>query len=159
MTPETILETLTDHGVEFVLVGGLAATVHGSSLATFDIDVCFRQEPDNCRRLAGALDALEAQIYPIRSESIPISPELLLEHRLVHLKSPAGRLDLIVSVPGLGTYDEIAPETDRVDLFGRGIKVLSPDQLIVSKKALDQPKDPEQLDQLLALRDLESRGD
>jgi len=55
MDPRAIFRALAESQVEYALVGGLAATAQGASLATFDVDICFRQEPENCERLARAL--------------------------------------------------------------------------------------------------------
>lgn len=155
MNPETAFQALAEEGVEYVLVGGLAATAHGASLVTFDIDVCFRRERGNCERLARVLSLLDAEIFPPRQEPIPITPELLETHRLVHLRTRAGRLDLLAEIPGLGTYDELLPETTRIEIFGLSIPVLTLDQLIRAKSALKQPKDRQHLDQLLGLRRLQ----
>jgi predicted nucleotidyltransferase len=152
--PDEIFHALVEEGVEYVLIGGLAATVHGVSLVTQDTDICFRQSLENCERLARAVVRLGAEIFPARQVPIPITPDLLHTHRLVHLRTRAGRLDLIASVPGLGTYDDLIEGTMRIELGAVTIAVLSVNQLIQAKAALNQPKDREHLDQLLAIRDL-----
>jgi hypothetical protein len=152
MNPEAVFRTFAEEEVEFVLVGGLAATAHGASLVTFDIDVCFRQTADNCERLARALGRLEMEIFPPRQ--IPITSELLQSYRLLHLRGPAGRLDLLVEVPGLGMYDDLFSETTRIDLLGISVPVLTLDQLIRAKSVLQQSKDRQHLDQLLQVRKL-----
>jgi len=156
MQPEAIFQNLAEHGVEYVLVGGLAATAHGASLVTLDTDICFRQTPENCERLARSLEPLEAEIFPARPVLIPITGELLRTHRIVHLRTRAGRLDLIAEVPGLGRYEEIFPGATIIPLGGLQIPILSLDQLIQAKSVLGQPKDREHLDQLLAIRKLRS---
>jgi hypothetical protein len=93
MRPEEIFQSFADEGVEYVLIGGLAATAHGASLVTMDTDVCFRQSPSNCERLARALVPLQAAIFPPRPVEIPITGELLQGYRSIHLKTRAGRLD------------------------------------------------------------------
>lgn len=154
MQPEAIFQSLAEHQVEYVLVGGLAATAHGASIVTLDTDVCFRQTPENCERLAQSLQPLRAEIFPTRSAPIPITGELLRTHRIIHLKTQAGRLDIMASVPGLGTYEEIFPNATIVAIGDLQIPILSLDQLIKAKSVLDQPKDREHLDQLLAIRRL-----
>jgi hypothetical protein len=149
-----IFRALTDEGVEYVLIGGLAAIVQGASLVTLDTDICFRQSPPNCERLTRALARLEAEIYPTRTNLIPITAELLLTHRLVHLKTKLGRLDLIATVPGLGIFEDLADGATTIELGDLTIPVLTLDQLIQAKSALSQPKDREHLDQLLAIRDI-----
>jgi len=154
MQPETIFRSLAEHGVEYVLVGGLAATAHGASLVTLDTDICFRQTPENCERLAQALVPLEAEIFPPRPVHIPVTGELLRTHRIVHLRTRAGRLDVMASVPGLGTYEDLFPAVSHVPVGDLQVPLLSLDQLIQAKSVLDQPKDREHLDQLLAIRKL-----
>jgi hypothetical protein len=158
MQPEAIFRSLAEHRVEYVLIGGLAATAHGASLVTLDTDICFRQTAENCERLAHALGSLEAEIFPPRSVLIPITGELLQTHRIVHLRTQAGRLDVMTSVPGLGNYEEIMPEATVISITDLRIPILSLDQLIRAKSALDQPKDREHLDQLLAIRKLRDPG-
>jgi len=60
--PEAMLRILTDHGVQYVLIGGLAATLHGSPLRTGDVDICPSRSPENLTRLAAALRAMDARI-------------------------------------------------------------------------------------------------
>jgi len=155
MNPEAIFQILSDEGVEYVLVGGLAATAHGASLVTFDVDVCFRRGPANCERLARALARLAAEVFPPRQEPIPITAGLLETHRLVHLRTHAGRLDLLAEIPGLGTYEDLYPETTRIDISGFSVPVLTLDQLIRAKSVLQQSKDRQHLDQLRKLKDLD----
>ncbi len=64
----------------------------------------------------------------------------------------------MASVPGLGTYEEIFPSVTLIAIGDLQIPILSLDQLIRAKSALDQPKDREHLDQLLAIRKLRDRG-
>ncbi len=154
MQPREIFEALAEEKVAYVLVGGLAATVHGASITTLDTDVCFRQDRENCERLSRALERIQAEVYPPRAVLIPLTPELLQTHRIVHLRTRAGRLDLLGSIPGLGTYDEILPGMIEIRLEGLPVPVLNLDQLIQAKSVLNQPKDREHLDQLLAIRKL-----
>lgn len=154
MAPDAIFRSLAEQDVEYVLVGGLAATAHGVSIITVDTDICFRQTPENCERLARSLEPLAAEIYPPRPVPIPITAELLRTHRIVHLRTRAGRLDVMASIPGLGLYDEIVPGVTVIAVGDLQIPILSLDQLIRAKSALHQPKDREHLDQLLAIQKL-----
>lgn len=154
MEPEAAFRALVEEGVEFVLIGDLAAIVHGASGANLAIDVCFRQSPENCARLVRALERLEAQIFPTRDPPLEITAELLQRYRIFHLRTAAGRLDLLNTVPGLGAFDDLVGGATSVELSGLSVPVLSLDQLIRSKAAMDQPKDREHLDQLMAIRRL-----
>ena len=53
-----IAELLQRHGVEFMVIGGQAAVLHGSPLATLDVDLCYRRSRENMERLAAALEHL-----------------------------------------------------------------------------------------------------
>ena len=66
--PEAILRELIGHDVEFVLIGGVAATLYGSNLRTGDVDICPRKEESNLGRLGKALEELEARV---RTEGVP----------------------------------------------------------------------------------------
>jgi predicted nucleotidyltransferase len=158
MKSDAIFRALAEHGVEYVLIGGLAAVAHGASLVTFDIDLCFRQDAANCERLAAALVELSAEVYPYRTEPIPITPQLLAAHRIINFGTPAGRLDLLAEVPGLGPYEDLAAGAVQLDLGSLSVPSLTLDQLIQAKSVLGRPKDREHLDQLLAVKRLREPG-
>lgn len=50
-----IVETLSDGGVDYVIIGGVALVAHGSARTTEDIDICYAREPANIAALAAAL--------------------------------------------------------------------------------------------------------
>ena len=52
MDPKRIFRVGAEHGVDWVLIGGLAASAHGATRLTYDVDLCFSQREENCRRLA-----------------------------------------------------------------------------------------------------------
>ena len=133
MDPSAIFKTLNEHGVRFVLVGGLAATAHGSSLATFDVDICFSRDVENCEALSRALQKLGATITPPRPVTVEIKPELLRAHKHLHLRTQAGRLDVLSQITGLGTFEEIFGEAIRLELDGIEIHMLSLEQLILGR--------------------------
>jgi hypothetical protein len=158
MHPLEIFLALGRNDVPYVLVGGIAATVHGATFATFDVDICFQRKRAACERLAAALAELSARVFPERGTDVPLTPELLLDHRMVHVTTPAGRLDLFTSIPGLGSYDDIVTESTRTVVEGVVVPVLTLDQLIRAKSALSDPKDRQHLSQLLELKRLRERS-
>jgi hypothetical protein len=101
--PETILTTLTAHGVDFVVIGGLAAVAHGSRRMTRDIDIVVRPERENLARLEAALVELGAvQLLETGTEG-PIEPADLATIALgttLYTRSPAGRLDVVGAPAG-----------------------------------------------------------
>ena len=70
-SPLDLLKSLTDHHVDFVLIGGMAATVHGGSIVTEDVDVCTHFAKENVGRILAAL----AQLNP-RQRMTPDPPAL-----------------------------------------------------------------------------------
>jgi hypothetical protein len=56
---EGLLRRLVEGGVEFVVIGGFAATAHGSAHVTVDLDIVYGRTPDNIRRLADSLAPLQ----------------------------------------------------------------------------------------------------
>lgn len=152
MDPLRLLEALIEARAEVVLVGGLAAVLHGSSIVTQDIDLCYRRDEDACRVLLRALRPFEPEIFPLRSEPIPLEPSLLQSHSILHLRTNAGRVDLLAEVPGLGRYEDFARDAEAVHLDNGEIATLTLEQLITSKTAMGRAKDRDHLDVLLELR-------
>ena len=62
-SPEDVFKTLNDHGVAYIVVGGIAALMHSSPYPTFDTDVCPETSPENLERLAAALRQMDAKIF------------------------------------------------------------------------------------------------
>src|SRR3954447_20788502 len=93
-----ILKILDQHGVEFILVGGVAAILEGAPVSTFDLDVVVRPTPEDRQRLLGALDELHARyLDPAGRHIVPDAGKLetLRIHRLV---TNLGPLDVLTSI-------------------------------------------------------------
>jgi predicted nucleotidyltransferase len=146
-----ILEVLTRHGVEFVVVGGLAGVLHGSPIPTRDVDVVHARTPANVARLLAALQELHATY---RNDPRGLSPgESHLQgpgHQL--LATRFGQLDVLGALGQGLEHPQLAADAVEFDLGGVVIRVVSLDRLIQIKAALDRPKDKLHLLQLLALR-------
>jgi len=145
----TALEILVDSGVEFIIVGGLAATVHGSARLTEDLDVVYRRTPENLDRLARSL----APHDPYLRGAPPGLPFVLDADTLRRglnftLTTQFGPLDLLGEMTGGGSYDEILPDTVEAVLFGRRCRVLGLKALILAKRAAGRPKDLEAIAEL-----------
>jgi len=80
----SILQTLNDHGVDFIVVGGVAAVLQGAPVSTFDVDVVHSTAPDNVTRLLAALERMDAYYR--------IQPERRLRPDATHLSSPGHQL-------------------------------------------------------------------
>lgn len=151
---EKTLDLLGDAGVRFVIVGGLAVTIHGSAHVTFDLDICYARDKDNLNRLANALRAVNPRLRGA-PPGVPFSfDEVTLKRGLdFTLSTDVGDIDLLGEVAGLGTYDDVDASSIKVELFGRTQLVLTLEALIASKQAAGRPKDLRMLPELEALRE------
>lgn len=155
--PVEILRTLNRHGVEFVVIGGFAATVRGSAHVTFDIDVVPEESPENLANLAAALADLAAAVRVSDSEeSLPFAPtaDQLSGNRIWDLDTRAGALDLVLEPAGLSGYEDAARGAAEIEVADKvTIHVATLDTIIRSKAAADRPKDRAVLDELRRLRE------
>ncbi len=150
--PERLLEALSRHKVNFVLIGALAARLHGFPRLTADADITPAEDKPNLERLAAALNELDAKIY---TESVPeglpfdCSPVMLARAKMWNLITKAGRLDIAFEPAGLEGYDDLKKDAERFEAFGVKFFVASLDDIIRSKEAAGRPKD---LDDVAILR-------
>ena len=148
----SLLETLAGAEVEFILVGGVAATIHGSARLTQDVDVVYARSDENIARLASALVPHRPYLRGA-PEGLPFRwDEATLRNGLnFTLTTGIGDLDLLGEIAGGGGYEDLLPHTLRVELFGCTICCLDLKTLIRVKRAAGRPKDLEALAELEAL--------
>lgn len=157
---KALIRALGDGGVEFVIVGGLAATIHGSARLTRDVDVVYRRSGDNLRRLVAALASHHPYLrgappgLPFRWE--PATLERGLNFTLV---TDLGELDLLGEIVGGGRYEDLLPQTVTVPLFGVECRCLGLEALIRVKRAAGRPRDLDAIAELEALREERGRGE
>jgi predicted nucleotidyltransferase len=152
---EALVGLLADGGVEFVVVGGLAAVVHGSAYVTHDVDVCYGRSATNVNRLCGAL----APAHPTLRGAPPglpfrLDPPTVAAGLNFTLDTDLGALDILGEVQGLGAYPRVVAHSEVVRLFGRSVQVLTLEALILAKRAAGRRKDLLLLPELEALLDL-----
>jgi predicted nucleotidyltransferase len=153
----TLVEVLANAEVEFVIVGGLAATVHGSARLTQDIDVVYARSDTNLERLADSLAPLAP--YPRGAPSgLPFEWSVAtLRHGLnFTLTTAAGDIDLLGEITGGGDYEDLLSHTLEIELFGHRCLCLDLEWLIRTKRAAGRPRDFEVVAELQVLR--EERG-
>lgn len=153
-----ILEALAVGGVDFSVVGGIAANFHGSSLTTYDCDVVVDLEESNLARLAEALE----KFSPTFRHKIPkqvFDREMALKGGWIniYLDTSAGVLDCLGDIKGLGDYAACKARSMEVDLGGFSIRFLTREALIAAKKAMGRPKDLLTVTQLEISGELEGR--
>lgn len=144
LDPERLVTTLARHRVRFVLVGALAARLHGFPRVTADADITPARDPDNLERLAAALRELDARVYTERvPEGLPFdcSPQMLARADLWNLVTSAGRLDLAFQPSGTRGYDDLARGAVRFDVYGVELLAARLEDIIRSKEAAGRPQD------------------
>jgi hypothetical protein len=148
------LVALASKKVEFVIVGGVAAALHGSSFATYDLDLCYSRDPPNLSRLADALLPLHPTLRDAPS-GLPFlwDAETLRQGFNFTLSTDLGAVDLLAEIPGIGDFHNAVKLSISVDLFAHRFSVLSLEGLISSKRAAGRPKDLLTLPELEALRE------
>src|SRR6266568_4611699 len=148
---ERILKALSDAEVRFVIIGGIASSLHGSTYVTVDLDVCYDRSDANLERLAKA-----CKPYHPRLRGAPPDLPFHLDYETLSrgmnftLTTDLGDLDLFGEVVGIGGFESVKPLSVRLEVFGRLCAVLSLAGLIQSKRASGRAKD------LLVIPELEA---
>ena len=142
-----ILLELAVHGVDFVVVGGVAVQAHGHVRATRDLDVVPGPDLVNLSRLGEALAALGAGLVRAGAAVDVTDPQLLRRAPLVPLLTTYGRLDLlnIEQTPGAPAYDDLRRRSLPVEIDGHGIRVAGLDDLLRMKRAAGRAVDLEDI--------------
>lgn len=153
-----LLQRLCDANIDFVIVGGFAATLHGSSLVTRDLDVCAVLSNENVEKLRDALRDLKPthRFTPQRLSFLEI-PEPGLPLNNVYLRTEIGPVDVLGSILGVGEFERVRAGSVEVELFGRRCRVISLDDLIRAKEALGREKDLLAVKELKALREKQAK--
>ncbi len=149
-----ILKRLHEQKVEFVIVGGVAGVLHGSSLVTEDLDICAPLTPENLSRILAALEPLHPRWrMPPHKPTIPREPEKLAGYRHLYLLTDAGVVNVLSEITGLGEYSAIRNRTIPANLPGIECRVIDIESLITAKRALGRPKDLQSAAELEAIRE------
>jgi predicted nucleotidyltransferase len=149
-----LIRRLSDGGIGFILIGGVAATVHGSVRLTRDVDVVYARSPENIQQICQVL----GEVHPYlrgASKGLPfrLDPPTMTAGLNFTLTTDEGDLDLLGEMTGGGTYTQLLPQAVRLEVFGRKCDCLSIDQLITAKRAAGRPRDIDAIAELEIIRD------
>jgi hypothetical protein len=141
--PRPILDALLAHEVDFVLIGGMAGVVRGSSYPTYDVDIAYGRDRDNLTHLAAALNGLGARLRDAPADVPFILDAKTLENGAhFTFETPYGSLDILTDPDGAPRYDELKQAAgEPKELEGVMILVASLDHLIAMKEAAGRTKD------------------
>jgi hypothetical protein len=154
-----IIHQLTDNGVEFVLIGGLAMRAHGSAYITEDLDVCYSRTKENIKRLADAMAPLHPYMrgapagLPFRFDAPTIQAGLNFT-----LTTDLGEVDFLGEVSGLGNYEKVAAHSQEMVLYDRKVLVLTLEGLLIAKKSAGRRKDHVHILELEELKKIRDEG-
>ena len=149
-----LLRALVDSRVQFIIVGGAAATAHGAARLTQDLDIVYSRQPENLANLVGALGPHEPYLRGAPPD-LPFTLDVeTLQHGLnFTLTSKLGDIDLLGEIVGGGGYEQLISDSIEIELFGVHCLCLGLERLIQVKRAAGRPKDFEALAELEAIRD------
>lgn len=151
---DKLLPVLVQGRVDFILIGGVAGIIHGSSRLTSDVDVVYSRTAANLKRLAETL----APFAPYLRGAPPGLPFKLDERTIRNglnftLTTSLGDLDILGEVVGGGGYRELLPHSFDVEAFAVTFKCVDLSMLIKLKRAAGRPKDLEAVAELESLLD------
>lgn len=152
--PNQLIQRLCDAEIEFVIVGGFAATLHGSSFLTRDLDVCAVLTAENVQKLRLAFrDVHPAHRLTSQKLSFLDNPDPGVEVHNLYLRTDLGPVDILSSIRGVGDFERIRGHAIEIELFGRRCRVISLDDLIRAKEAVGREKDLLAVKELRAIRE------
>jgi hypothetical protein len=152
---EGLVARLNEHGVLYIVVGGMAATAFGSVRVTYDLDLVYARTPDNIARLVAALRDVEPSLrgappgLPFRFDVPTVQAGLNFT-----LTTRLGPIDALGEITGGGGYDQLVPHAVEIEMLGVRCRCLGLDKLIAVKRAAGRPRDLEVVAELEILRDM-----
>jgi predicted nucleotidyltransferase len=153
------VHVLHDAGVQFIIVGGVAGTIHGAARATYDLDVVYARDPVNLERLTLALQPLEPYLRGA-PKGLPFRWDIDTLARGLNftLTTTAGAIDLLGEITGGGWYEDLLPHTIEVEAFGVTCRCVTLPKLIALKRAAGRPRDFDAIAELEVLLDEQQSG-
>ncbi len=157
----SLLSALVRHGVDFVLVGGMAGIALGSSYPTYDLDVAYARDEANLERLARALEELRVSLR-VKGEAadLPFLPEprSLANGANFTFMTEFGMFDVLGDLAGVRSYEDLRHDATIETVEGHRIRVASISHLIAMKRAANRPKDKLMLLEYIVLADERREG-
>ena len=153
--PRPILGVLARHEVRFVVIGGIAASLQGSTTIITDFDICYARDQENLERLTAALNEVQATL---RGTRVPVAFRLDARTLKAGLNftfdTKYGPFDCLGAASGSFDYEQLMRNADPMNLVGTNISVASLDDLIRMKRAAGRNKDLIEIENLSALREV-----
>lgn len=142
LDPQPLLEALDRHGVDFVVVGGLAGLAHGSSYPTYDLDIAYSRERANLRRLVAALSEIGVTLRGAPPDlPFQLDDQTIANAANFTFDTQFGSFDVLGDIAGIKSYEELRRGSKTEEIAGLGVRVASLDHLIAMKRAANRTKD------------------
>ena len=150
--PLAALRVLNRHGVRFIVIGGIAATMRGSPVITGDLDLCYARDKRNLEALAAALRELGAKLRGAPAD-VPFQLDALSLMNGDHFtfETSAGSVDILGTPGGTAGYRDLDAAATEEDVDGLMVRVAALDDLVRMKQAAGRTKDRIALEWLGAL--------
>lgn len=144
-----MLRVLGEEGVEYAIIGGNAAVIHGAMRATFDLDIVPALTEENGARLSRALVRLNAKIDGVDADDLgldPTDPRQITNGANWTLMTAFGRLDVMSAADGVPPWNQLRSTALSLDMgFGNPMLVVSREHLISMKRVAGRRKDIEDI--------------
>ncbi len=137
---DALIEALVEARVEFVIIGGVAAMLHGAPLVTQDLDIVHRRDPENVRGLLSVLLRFRAKARA-DPRDIPPTESALSGRGHVLLDTTAGPIDVLCEIGAGQDFDWLLPHTEVFERPSGPVRVVDLPTLIGLKVAANRPKD------------------
>ena len=144
-----LLRLLVEAKVDFIIVGGAAATAHGSARLTLDLDIVYSRSSTNIERLVNALRHIQPYLRGA-PPGLPFdwSTQTIQKGLNFTLTTTLGAIDLLGEIVGGGRYEQMLPQTIEIEVADVNCRCLSLERLIEVKRAAGRPKDIEAVAEL-----------
>jgi predicted nucleotidyltransferase len=148
----SIIKVLTDNGVEFIVVGGLAANLFGSARLTYDLDIVYSRREENLGQIVTALQNTNPYLRGA-PPGLPFKLDLwTLKNGLnFTLTTDLGAIDLLGEIPGARSYEDLLSDSIEINAQDLRFRCVTLPRLIQLKNAAGRPKDLESLAELRAI--------
>jgi len=135
------LEVLTQQGVNFIVVGGVAAIVEGAPVTTLDLDIVIEHEAENVGNILRALRSIHAHYRDLTGRHITPTHQRLTTNLTNLMQTDLGPIDVMVEIGDGERYAELLPHALVRDVAGIKVQVLRLEKVIETKEAADRDKD------------------
>jgi hypothetical protein len=154
-----LVETLDRHAVDFIVIGGVAGIIHGSSYTTYDFDVLYARDEKNLQRMASALKELHVTLRNAPADlPFQVDARTLAAGSNFTFDSDLGRFDILGHAEGMRDYEVMRADSVLEELWGIPVRTVSVDDLIRMKRAAGRPKDKSMVEELIALTEDQRRS-